>query len=525
MRRLLPRTLRGQLTTGLVVLLALACLAVGVTTVVALEGFLVRRLDQQLSASGGRFAASLEHESKPDADNRPDTRGQSEGTFGARLLSGTATQAAVVKDQADTAVPLTAGDRRALTALPVDGKGHSLRLSALGAYRLTAVTGDDNDILITGLPLRPVEETVHRLEGVEAVVFTVALAVTGMAGALWVRISLRPLSRVTATAMSVAERPLASGDVAMPAPVTIIDPRTEVGRVGTAVNRMIGHVGDALGRRQASEERLRHFAADASHELRTPVANIRGHAELALRHQGPVPPEVRRALDRIQSESERMSYFVDDLLLLARIDAGRALGRGPVDLTRLVLDTTDDARAAGPDHRWLLDLPEDAVIVEGDEHRLQQAIGNLLANARSHTPMRHRGLRTAVGQPGRRQADRGGRRSRHPGGTPARGLRPVRTGRPQPLPHRRQHRTGARHRPRGRGRPRRHDRRRERPRTHRVHHDTPRAAARGPGHRGLTHDRSGAGQGESARGARSVPPGRRDSRASARRPAWTPCSG
>ena len=159
-----------------------------------------------------------------------------------------------------------------------------------------------------------------------------------------------------------------------------------VGRVGTAVNRMIGHVGDALGRRQASEERLRHFAADASHELRTPVANIRGHAELALRHQGPVPPEVRRALDRIQSESERMSRLVDDLLLLARIDAGRALGRGPVDLTRLVLDTTDDARAAGPDHRWLLDLPEDAVIVEGDEHRLQQAIGNLLANARSHTP-------------------------------------------------------------------------------------------------------------------------------------------
>ncbi|MFJ7996185.1 sensor histidine kinase [Streptomyces sp. NPDC096310] len=385
-RRLRPRTLRGQLTTGLVVLLALACLAVGVTTVLALEGFLVRRLDQQLTASGGRFAASLEHEATPDSDNRPDTRGQSEGTFGARLLHGTTTQAAVVRDRTDAPVPLTAGDRRALVGLPVDGNGHSRRLSALGAYRLTAVRGDDQDVLITGLPLRPVEETVHRLEGVEAVVFGAALAATGVVGALWVRLSLRPLRRVTATAASVAERPLASGDVAMPEPVPVTDPRTEVGQVATAVNRMLGHVGSALERRQASEERLRHFAADASHELRTPVANIRGHAELALRHRGPVPPEVRRAVDRIHAESRRMSRLVDDLLLLARIDAGRALDRAPVDLTRLVLDATEDARAAGPEHRWLLDLPEEAVTVMGDEHRLHQAVGNLLANARTHTP-------------------------------------------------------------------------------------------------------------------------------------------
>ncbi|MFE3825639.1 sensor histidine kinase [Streptomyces sp. NPDC059092] len=385
-RRLRPRTLRGQLTTGLVVLLALACLAVGLTTVLALEGFLVRRLDQQLTASGGRFAASLEHEATPDSDNRPDTRGQSEGTFGARLLRGTATQAAVVRDRTDAPVPLTDEDRRALAGVPVDEDGHSRRLSALGAYRLTAVRGDDQDVLITGLPLRPVEETVHRLEGVEAVVFGAALVATGVVGALWVRLSLRPLRRVTATAASVAERPLASGDVAMPEPVPVTDPRTEVGQVAAAVNRMLGHVGSALERRQASEERLRHFAADASHELRTPVANIRGHAELALRHRGPVPPEVGRALDRIHAESHRMSRLVDDLLLLARIDAGSALDRAPVDLTRLVLDATEDARAAGPGHRWLLDLPEEAVTVTGDEHRLHQAVGNLLANARTHTP-------------------------------------------------------------------------------------------------------------------------------------------
>ncbi|MFB7462086.1 ATP-binding protein [Streptomyces sp. NPDC056224] len=386
MRRLLPRTLRGQLTAGLVTLLALACLAVGVMTALALRGFLIGRLDDQLSASGGRFAASLEHEAKPDADNRPDTRGQAESTFGARLLDDTVTQAAVVEDATDRPLHLIPEDRRTLAGIPVDGDGHSIRLSGLGKYRVSAVRGDDQDILITGLPLHPVEETVHRLEAVEAALFGAALLATGTAAALWVRISLRPLQRVTARAAEVARLPLASGEIAMPGPLPGTDPRTEVGQVGTAFNHMLVHVEGALTRRHASEERLRHFAADASHELRTPVANIRGHAELALRHRGTVPAEVRHALERIGSESQRMTRLVDDLLLLARLDAGRPLEHEPVDLTLLILNATDDARAAGPSHHWLLDLPEEPVTVTGDAHRLQQAIGNLLANARTHTP-------------------------------------------------------------------------------------------------------------------------------------------
>ncbi|MCX5386994.1 cell wall metabolism sensor histidine kinase WalK [Streptomyces sp. NBC_00083] len=386
MRRPLPRTLRGQLTAGLVALLALACLAVGITTALALRGFLVGRLDEQLSASGGRFAASLEHEAEPDADNRPDTRGQAERTFGARLLNGATTQAAVVHEATVRTVQLTPADRRALAGVPMDGSGHGIRLSALGAYRVTAVEGDDQDVMITGLPLHPVEETVHRLEAVEAALFGAALLVTGVAGALWVRISLRPLQKVTERAAEVAGLPLASGEIAMPGPLPDTDPRTEVGRLGSALNHMLGHVEDALTRRHTSEERLRHFAADASHELRTPVANIRGHAELALRHRGAVPAEVRHALERIGSESRRMTRLVDDLLLLARLDAGRPLEHEPLDLTLLILDAADDARAAGPGHRWLLDLPEEPVTVTGDAHRLQQAIGNLLANARTHTP-------------------------------------------------------------------------------------------------------------------------------------------
>ncbi|MER8009031.1 HAMP domain-containing sensor histidine kinase [Streptomyces sp. NPDC094149] len=386
-----PRTLRARLTVGLVVLLAVSCAAVGVAAVIELDGFLVSRLDQQLAQAGSRFPESLEHKGLPpddhDGDEHGDTRRQTTGTYGARLVGDTVTNSAVVRPGSVTDVPLTTGDRRQLAAVPVDGRAHSVELSALDSYRVKASRGIDGDVLITGLPLEPVEAAVHRLILVAAVVFGLALTVTGVAGALWVRWSLRPLSRVAATATRVSELPLASGEVALPPRAPESDPRSEVGRVAGAFNRMLGHVEDALTKRHASEERLRSFAADASHELRTPVASVRGHAELALLHPGPVPPKVTRALERIAAESGRMGEMVDEMLLLARLDAGRPLERRPVDLTMLVLDAVTDARAAGPDHRWSLDLPEEPVTVDGDAHRLQQVLANLLTNARVHTPV------------------------------------------------------------------------------------------------------------------------------------------
>ncbi|MEU6144839.1 HAMP domain-containing sensor histidine kinase [Streptomyces sp. NPDC047081] len=386
-----PRTLRARLTVGLVVLLAVSCAAVGVAAVIELQGFLTSRLDEQLTQAGNRFAVSLEHNGQlpddHDGDEHGDTRRQSTGTFGARLVDGTVTTAAVVRSNGTHSVPLNDRDRKRLAEIPADGKGHTVELSALDHYRVLASQGIDGDVLITGLPLEPVEATVHRLELVAGIVFGAALTLAGVAGALWVRWSLRPLSRVAATATRVSELPLASGEVALPPRAPESDPRSEVGRVAGAFNRMLGHVEDALTKRHASEERLRSFAADASHELRTPVASVRGHAELALLHPGPVPPEITRALERIAAESSRMGAMVDDLLLLARLDAGRPLASEPVDLTRLVLDSVTDARAAGPDHRWELDLPEDPVTVTGDEHRLQQVLANLLANARLHTPV------------------------------------------------------------------------------------------------------------------------------------------
>ncbi|MFF3502664.1 sensor histidine kinase [Streptomyces sp. NPDC003247] len=386
-----PHTLRARLTLGLVVLLAISCAAVGVAAVLGVRAFLTSRLDEQLTEAGNRFAVSLEHGGEPeradhDGDEHGDTRRQATGTFGARLVDGTVTNAAVVRTTGTLDVRLTDADREGLAAVPPDGRGHSVDLSALDGYRLLASRGIDGDVLITGLPLEPVEATVHRLELVAGIVFGAALTVTGVAGALWVRWSLRPLSRVAETAARVSELPLASGEVALPPRVPETDPRSEVGRVAGAFDHMLGHVEDALTKRHASEERLRSFAADASHELRTPVASVRGHAELALLHPGPVPPEVTRALERITAESTRMSAMVDDLLLLARLDAGRPLEALPVDLTRLVLDAVTDARATGPGHRWELDLPEAPVTVTGDAHRLPQVLANLLTNARVHTP-------------------------------------------------------------------------------------------------------------------------------------------
>ncbi len=180
--------------------------------------------------------------------------------------------------------------------------------------------------------------------------------------------------------------PLESGEVSLPAGVPDTDPATETGQVGIAFNRMLGHVETALRRRAASESRLRRFAADASHELRTPLAAIRGYAELALRHPGDSPETVTHALDRVLSESTRMSVLVDDLLLLARLDAGRPLSSEPVDMTRLAIDATSDAQVARPGHRWVLELPDDPELVLGDEHRLRQVLGNLLSNAGRHTP-------------------------------------------------------------------------------------------------------------------------------------------
>ncbi|MEU6238592.1 HAMP domain-containing sensor histidine kinase [Kitasatospora sp. NPDC047058] len=397
--RLVPRTIRSRLVAGLLALLVVTFAGVGLALTTALRHYLVSQLDQRLTDAGGRYAASLEHGGSATGP-RSDTRAQSPGTFGARLVDGQVTNAGVVDGdaddeevangtaQADTddTVILTDRDRRSLARVPVGGAATSVRLSGLGPYRVRAVAGRDGDVLVTGLPLHQVNETEHKVVALELVSFAFALGITGVVGALWVRVSLRPMNRIADTAGRISALPLAEGEVVLTDRVPDADPRTETGRVAIAFNRMLGHVEDALARRHASEERLRAFAADAGHELRTPLATIRGHAELALRHPVGSPAEVHHSLRRIDAESVRMGAIVEDLLLLARLDAGRPLAREEVDLTRIALDCVQDARAAAPGHRWRLELPPDPVVVTGDEGRLRQVITNLLSNAHRHTP-------------------------------------------------------------------------------------------------------------------------------------------
>jgi len=199
---------------------------------------------------------------------------------------------------------------------------------------------------------------------------------------------LRPLNRVAAAAQQVSDLPLDRGEVALAVRVAPVDsdPTSEVGRVGQALNHMLNNVEDALAARQASEVKLRQFVADASHELRNPLAAIRGYAELTRRSREELPKDAAYAMSRVESEAERMSYLVEDLLLLARLDSGPDLDLGPVDLSELVVNAVSDARAAGPDHAWQLAVPSEPVVALGDRHRLYQVVANLLANARTHTP-------------------------------------------------------------------------------------------------------------------------------------------
>jgi two-component system, OmpR family, sensor kinase len=422
-RRILPGTLRGRLIAGLVALLAIACATVGVVTYLAAQNALSSELNNQLNTATNLAYNCWEHQlnagrNDDDGSNDPDAGpsggsnspfsqaisdncpGLGEHTFVAVNYHGYWHSALV----GDESFKLTAADKASLDSVPASqahptdspGDGHapptpnSTRYlsGTQGTYLLTAINDPDGDgsVYITGLPLAAEHDQLRDIAIAEAIVFGAVLPFAGVLGMLWVRFSLRPLRRVATTAAQVADLPLESGVVSLPAGVPDTDPDTETGQVGLAFNRMLGHVETALRKRAASESRLRRFAADASHELRTPLAAIRGYAELALRHPGASPDEVTHALGRVLSESTRMSVLVDDLLLLARLDAGRPLSSEPVDMTRLAIEATSDARVARPGHRWMLELPDDSVLARGDEHRLHQVLANLLSNAGRHTP-------------------------------------------------------------------------------------------------------------------------------------------
>jgi two-component system OmpR family sensor kinase len=380
-------TLRTRLVASMLGLLAVLCIAIGSVTEVALQHFLMGRLDDQLNQAGGRFSRAVE-DPPPQASGRPTSgdylpRGQAPGTIGAHLSSTETSSGQIRGQSADS--DLSSGALAALRTVSADNHPHTVSLPGIGSYRVIASTTPDGDVLVTGLPLTGVTDTLASMTLVVTALTTSGLVIAGFAGTFIVRLALRPLRRVTTTASKVAEMPLDEGEVALAVRVDNPNPHTEVGQVGVALNRMLENVSDALNARHRSETRVRQFVADASHELRTPLASIRGYAELTRRSREVAPPDIAYAMSRVESEADRMTTLVEDLLLLARLDAGRPLEAAEVDLSRLVVDVLSDAHVAGPDHRWHLDLPNDPVLVIGDQARLHQVLANLLSNARNHT--------------------------------------------------------------------------------------------------------------------------------------------
>jgi two-component system OmpR family sensor kinase len=392
-------SLRLRLLVGQVVVLALVCVGITAATELSLNYHLVRQLDGQLGGTSHRSALMYPEPNRPGWHHehsyypRPgpgprflDAPGQPAGMVAAVVSDGKTVDAgyltsigsrAALSDKAQDQLAAIAGSRQPVT----------LDLDGLGRYRVVAAPSRrGGDVIVTGLSMSDVDATLLQMLIIFGIVTVIALAAATIVGMVIIRRALAPLRRVAQTARRVSDLQLDRGEVEMPVRVPESDANhsTEVGQLGSALNRMLDHVAAALSARQASETRVRQFVADASHELRTPLAAIRGYTELTQR-MGDDREAVAHAMSRVASETERITRLVEDLLLLARLDSGRPLEREPVDLSRVAVDAVSDAHVAGPDHQWELDLPEEPVVVVGDAARLHQVLTNLLANARTHT--------------------------------------------------------------------------------------------------------------------------------------------
>jgi len=225
-----------------------------------------------------------------------------------------------------------------------------------------------------------------RLLMTEGALTIAAVLATALIVAAVVRRTLRPLIQLAHTATRVGSMRLDQGEVSLGRLGGIaVDPYSEVGQVGLAFNHMLDNVEDALVARHRSEAKVRAFVADASHELRNPLASIRGYAELMTRDKD-MPENMAVAVDRISVESKRMSTLVEQMLLLARLDQGTPMQWQRIDITQLVIDAVADASVTGPDHHWKLDVPDEPIEVDGDANQLPELVTNLLGNARKHTP-------------------------------------------------------------------------------------------------------------------------------------------
>jgi two-component system, OmpR family, sensor kinase len=365
-----PLTLRGRLIAALLVFSAVGLAMFAGASELLLRHSLLTRVDEQLRHFPLHRIAAAE---KPNPQRLPsDYRltvlapdgavayelGQQPGQLGGPKLPALDLAAVQQREGRPFTVPDRAGG---------------------SAWQVKAVELPNEEIVAVALSLGSVDVILRQLLIIEAIVGGIVLFLVGGVATIVVRLGLRPLTRIEHTAEAIA-----GGELDRRVPDS--DPRTETGRLGAALNVMLGRLAAALHERERSEERLRQFVADASHELRTPLTSIRGFAELYRRGGARTPAEVELLTGRIEAEATRMGVLVDDLLLLARLDHERALDITDVDLLVLAADAVHDARAREPDRPVSVIPGNGAVHVLGDEHKLRQVVTNLVTNALIHTP-------------------------------------------------------------------------------------------------------------------------------------------
>ncbi len=390
------RSLRARLIVGLLALAAVGLVLAGAITYAEQRSFLIDRVDQQ--ARGAMPAVSRAFEAQgirdPSAPERPGGApggapgGGRDGGLGpagadANLPPGTYAQLRSASGSvlgttvlsytklAAPELPATLAPGRVTTVGARGGSGLRYRALALPNREGTGTT-------VVAIPLADVAQTLDRLLVVEALVIGGVLLLLGVGAWFVVGVGLRPLERMGRTAGAIA-----GGD--MSHRVSPATARTEIGRLGLALNAMLGRLEGAFAERRASEDRLRRFLADASHELRTPLASIRGYAELLRIGAAEDPEERERAVVRIEDEATRMGALVEDLLTLARLDEVREPRREDVDLAALARDAVDDARVTGPEREIDVRSAGPAPVL-GDPDLLRQVLANLLRNALVHTP-------------------------------------------------------------------------------------------------------------------------------------------
>lgn len=383
-------TLRRKLVLSFVALVSLFAIVVGAFSVSALHRDQLERLDEQLLQTlRSQFMVQAPSE---DLNEELGTE-QPESRIGTLVLVVIGDQ--VVRAEYTGEDGATTNLTQAQAIEVVDGASASpatITVSGLGSMRVQSETltnvGGTSAVVIVGLDASNAQSTTWNLMLVYFIAAVIAIVLFAVFASNLVSRALRPLGRVAATAAKVSARPMAAGEGTIPdrVPEADTDPRTEVGQVGAALNLLLGNVEDALVAREHSEQRLRQFVADASHELRTPLAAIRGYSELVRRGDENLDESQRNSLERINSASVRMTGLVEDLLLLARLDAGQQLRLQAIDLTRIVIDTIEDAQATHRDHEWVLDAVPEELLVLGDDLRLHQVLANLLRNAGTHTP-------------------------------------------------------------------------------------------------------------------------------------------